>query len=945
MRPMRIGVFFFFIVVFCQPIALAQRFGGNPASMKWKQINTPHLRLIFPEGVEKEAQRAAQIMEGLSNAYDGSLGEISKKIPVVLQPQPLVSNAYVGLAPWRSEFYMNPLQNALSLGSTSWMDNLAVHEYRHVHQFSNFNKGLSRWAGMVAGEQGLALAVSAAVPDWFYEGDAVFHETKFLSQGRGRLPYFFDAMHAIWKADKQYGIQKLRNGSLKDLVPDHYTLGYLLVTHGYKKYGDDFWGKVTGDAVRYKGLFYPFQRAVKRHSGMHYPSFVSDALQDYRAHIKKEAGDSSAQPLLAVDTRKVIDYHYPVWYGMDSVLVLKKAYNRLPQWVVIAGGEEISMGVKEIALDDYFTYHNHKIVYTSYRPDARWSWREYNEILVYDLVSQQKTRLGRGGRYFSPALSHDGKRIVAVNVFPGGKSSLHILDLSSGEKMADLSHPQGEWLSYPIFSARDSSVYVLSRKPNGENALLELDLFSFRWKTVLPYVNAPLAFLREVSRGMLFNLSQSGRNQLIRFDPHTGNRELLASDITGSYVGDIHPVLNKLVFTKPGAEGEQLFTKKLSSEGAAPLHSFELRPLSTVYACDSTMLTNGASLALNTIKDSSYSATPYRPFTRPVNIHSWRPLYERPEWSLTLYGENVLNTVVSSYSYVYNENEGSHRLGGNLALGRLYPWILLGTNYTLHRTYRDLNRQYHWNEWNGQLGFRLPFNFTSGKLFRRVDFSSGFNAVGLWYDNKNTIAPKDRFIQYAYQQFGGALQTQRAVQHIFPRFAWSWNLQNRFAFGSTTARQLFLGSQWYLPGLMRNHALVLGASFQSRDTLQQYLFSNSFPSARGYAGFDFPRMARFSFNYHMPLVYPDFGFANIVYFLRVRSNFFFDLQKLKSLRTGTVSDLRSAGLEIFFDTKWWNQQPVNFGVRYSRLFDAGILPGQPKANRFEIILPLDLIPN
>ena len=56
-----------------------------------------------------------------------------------------------------------------------------------------------------------------------------------------------------------------------------------------------------------------------------------------------------------------------------------------------------------------------------------------------------------------------------------------------------------------------------------------------------------------------------------------------------------------------------------------------------------------------------------------------------------------------------------------------------------------------------------------------------------------------------------------------------------------------------------------------------------------------------------------------MYFLRVRANLFFDYSTVKSLRTGTETDLRSTGVEIYFDTRWWNQQFVSFGFRYSRL--------------------------
>ncbi len=86
------------------------------------------------------------------------------------------------------------------------------------------------------------------------------------------------------------------------------------------------------------------------------------------------------------------------------------------------------------------------------------------------------------------------------------------------------------------------------------------------------------------------------------------------------------------------------------------------------------------------VKAASEPITDYKKAEGLFRIHSWRPFYEQPEWSFTLYGQNLLNTMVSSYEYLYNENEGSHRVGLNLAYGGRYPWITGGTNYTVDRT-------------------------------------------------------------------------------------------------------------------------------------------------------------------------------------------------------------------------------------------------------------------
>jgi hypothetical protein len=328
----------------------------------------------------------------------------------------------------------------------------------------------------------------------------------------------------------------------------------------------------------------------------------------------------------------------------------------------------------------------------------------------------------------------------------------------------------------------------------------------------------------------------------------------------------------------------------------------------------------------------------------PINIHSWRPFYEQPEWSFTLYGENILNTVQSQFSYVYNENEGSSRVGADFAVGTLYPWITGGTNYTVNRSYRDSLRSIQWNEWNGYAGLRLPLNFSFGKWYRNLDLSLRLNGVSLNYQSKNNVTPADRFVSYLQQQIGWSMQTQQAVQQIYPRFAFLTRFTNRMALGNTDANQFNYTAQAYLPGAGRNHSLALSYHYQQRDTLGQYNYSNAMPMARGYQTFNYPRMWRYSLNYHFPMVYPDWGVGNIVYFLRVRGNAFYDDMTLKSLRTGRKINLRSAGMEVYFDTKWWNQQTVSFGFRYSRLLDTKLFVQQPNPNRFEFIMPLNLFP-
>ena len=235
--------------------AIGQNFGGNPSSIKWKQVNTDRVRVIFPKGLDSQANRIANVMKLLGDSTAKTIGGKQNKWNIVLQNQTTIPNAYVRLAPVISEFYMIPPQNNFSTGSLRLDDNLTIHENRHMQQFSNFNKGFTKVFSFFLGQEGQLLANGITIPDYFFEGDAVWQETLVSEQGRGRMPSFYNEFRSLWLGNKNYSWMKLRNGSYKDLIPNHYPTGYLLTAYGYEKFGDNFWNKVTQDAVRFRVCF------------------------------------------------------------------------------------------------------------------------------------------------------------------------------------------------------------------------------------------------------------------------------------------------------------------------------------------------------------------------------------------------------------------------------------------------------------------------------------------------------------------------------------------------------------------------------------------------------------------------------------------------------------------------------------------------------------------
>ena len=187
----------------------AQRFGGNAPGVQWQQVNNHAARVIFPKGLDSAAVRVAAVASTMSENTLPTIGGRQQKIDILLHPNTIISNGYVALGPFRSEFYLTPSQNSFELGSLRWQDMLAIHEYRHVQQYNNFNVGLSHAFRLVFGQQGQELANALAIPNWFWEGDAVFQETLVSPQGRGRLAFFFNDYRSLWKARQKLQLYEI----------------------------------------------------------------------------------------------------------------------------------------------------------------------------------------------------------------------------------------------------------------------------------------------------------------------------------------------------------------------------------------------------------------------------------------------------------------------------------------------------------------------------------------------------------------------------------------------------------------------------------------------------------------------------------------------------------------------------------------------------------------
>ncbi len=946
---------FLIAVVLCNSLFVeAQEFGGNPPSIKWQQINTDTARIIFPQGMDSVAQRVAAVVHYLAAQNPAKLGDKIRKVNIVLQTQTTISNAYVGLAPFRSEYFLTPSTNNFDLGSLPWADGLAVHEYRHVEQYNNFDRGLSKAMHILFGESGLVVAINGAIPDWFYEGDAVYNETITTGQGRGRMPSFLNQYKSLWQANKNYSWMKLRNGSLKDYVPNHYPLGYLLVNYGREKYGVDFWSKVTQDASAFKGLVYPFQQAIKKHAGVDYKTFTKEAFDYYKKmntstslsvnlqqkiNQETEAGIKNITPL---NTKFVTNYYWPYQLGSDSILYLKSSYRELPAFYIHDGEGEHRLRLKDIALDEQYSYRNEKIVYAAYETDLRWNWRDYSVIKLYDLQKHTQRTITHQSKYFSPDISEDGQSIAAVQIFPGGKSELHLLDANTGKVKTVFHSAEINVFTDPKF-ADDKTIITAVRLNDGRMTMAIVDIISGAVERLLPPTFAVLGNPWINNDTLYFTASYNSNDELYALMLKDKKLFRLTNTSLGNY--NVNVKNGKMIWSHFTAEGFQLQQQEIQTAAWTLINPLALSesPVLTYPISHEAEL---STVNISSVLARNFNASKYKQGSHLFYPHSWRPYFEDPDYYYSIYSDNILNTLSTELFYHYNRDEHTHGGGLNFLYGSLFTHINGSVEFTGERPVAVNNTTAYANELKLTGGLSLPLNFTKGRSFNflTVGTNYGFSQLSFTGAYKNLLGNVN--YSYLHHYISISQQRQRARQHIFPRLGYSASLNYRHAITNYNSYQTIANASLYLPGFATNHSIVFGASFQQRDTTN-ILFSNRFSGARGYyEDYYFSRMWRMSANYHFPIWHTDWGFANLLYIQRFRGNIFYDFEKVYSKDKTQTRDLASAGAEFYFDTKWWNAYPLTFGVRMSHLFKTA--PNSTTytagSNWFEILVPI-VIPN
>ncbi|AEC01404.1 TolB family protein [Parasphaerochaeta coccoides] len=484
---------------------------GQEPYRGWEQSETEHFLIIFEPKDSHHAYELASFADETYTKISRALNHApSGKIPVILAGRTAFANGSFAPMPNRITLYLtSPDDRFLGTRTENWLKTVFTHElthYLHLTSPIGIGKYLAIFGpGMIAFNQVL-------MPLWWIEGLTVYAESVYSEGGRGDSPLFALQWEAPLLEEKMWS---LAQGSYSSHMPPsgrYYLTGYLMVDYLVHHYGEE-----TIIAINNQFTGFPFlgmDSAFRSHTGM-------TALEIFSAALKEQADKLASRSRFRTGTLFSPDEPgtYSLPYRTEAGLIGLTAHpDRTARMVRYGANEtETSMlavipgadGLSFSASDDGLKVAYSRIHSTSWEYGAIGTAAvSYADIVLYNVDDDSSVWLTSGGRFLHPALSPDGKKLIAIEA-TGTRYRLVRIPMDGGD---------GEVL----YDNPETSVYEPRFSPDGRSiAFIE--------------TSHGLSSLRIMDEDGIRSVVPPGRAE-IRYPRFSGSDTLLfSSDVDGTF--------------------------------------------------------------------------------------------------------------------------------------------------------------------------------------------------------------------------------------------------------------------------------------------------------------------------------------------------------------------------------------------------------------------------
>jgi len=886
--------------VFGQIFSTAQ----NPLSVKWREVSANGFRIIYPTELEAEAQRMANTLPLIYPKVGKGFNLRTTSIPLLLQNRGTIANGFVQLAPKKSEFYATPPQY---FDSQDWLNNLAVHELRHIAQFDKLTGSQKK----PFPELVYFAYFGAAIPIWFFEGDAVVNETALTYSGRGRQPNWIMPYRASVLDSKKLSYSKAYFGSNKDVTPGYYQTGFLIAAKLRSEYGTFISNSILGDIRKRPIRLYPFANSLKKFTNQSTRKLFLSTQDEVTKKWEEQAEITKGKDYLILNQKSTYEtnYYLPVYLDKNNILALKesKAEARHFAWIDKEKNEHklFGIGYQE---QPWFSYKNGLLVWDEIRYDPRYKQRSYSVICSYDFKTKKHKTLSSKSRLFSPTLSDDASKIVAVQVDLSNQFNLVEIDAITGRIITTHQNPDKRILQTPAFDITGSKITYISLTEKGKS----LEVLSGAIRTTL-IADSRQQLSRPVFVGnsILFNAHFNGIDNIYSID--TESKKITA--VTNSKYGAFNPgtIENKeILFNDYQPTGYGIAKTLLQENPVGEDHFVDFTSAAEAQEAVGNVFEN--------IPDSSYISKPYHTALNLFSFHSIIPsIDDEYTFGLELQSNNLLNTMDFYTGAKYHRDLKRFEYTADISYKALFPvFSILYRNRPKRSFYRYKNAIYRgdWRENYMKLNASIPISFN----LRNETYAISLNAATSYtqrYMPENLPATFIRELKFPLEYSATFNHSVRTTERdIAPR----WSQVFRFTYNhqpfdpNLKGEILALESFLYFPGFAKNHSFLASFNYQTATGANQY--ATEISTVYGYNNILAKSKLQNTllFNYRFPFAFPDWELGPFAYIRKFRGGLFAHYENIGN--ENNLSEPKTYGLELNTSLNILRYQPVvDLGIR------------------------------
>ncbi len=866
----------FFFLVLCTK-GQVYNLGQNPSSTKWSQIKTESFQLIFPDDFKDKAQDLANLLVYANEKSRLTLSTKPKKISIILQNNTTVDNGFVTLAPKRSEFYATPSQEN---DGVDWLKKLAVHEYRHVVQFEKYEEGVGKVLKLIFGEQGMGALILMTTPLWMIEGDAVIVETEHTERGRGDYgPFLREFKAQIMELDS-LSYEKASFGSFKNKITDYYKLGYFLSEFVKNEYGDQVWDSLMQRVVRNPFPPYPFSYHLKKITGKSTSKLYGDLISATRKKIESKRGfyDTSPKEILSPLYDDYTSFENPVFINDSLLVACKKSFDHPLKFVAIVEGKEHVIHVPGNYDQNSLSFNGTKLIWAEKRSHPRWDYLDYSEIIVLDIFKKNRKRIKRKTRWFAPTFSPDGGKIAVIEYAKNNAPSIVVVSLK-GEELQRFNF-QGGRVFHPQWFSEDS--IVVSRIKGSDNYLEIISLIN---KTSIKSrkFDVPLSYPTKYKNGFLVQTLNGDKDCIAFFE--FKNEGFLKEVINPEY---------GLKFISLSSSEDNIIYSDYHNNG--------FRVVESEIEIGSVISSNEFKRFENLIPPNKiFQIKKYHPIYNFFNFHSWAPFSikhneSKANLGASVFSQNLLGSSILSLNYDYFVYTKEQNFSADYNFEHFYPKFFANVHQIIEPQAVIQNLLVHIRNFGYRYGSSLGFYFNGSKYSKSAIIRGAYAHDEAMFNFKNEYV-KDTLLIIQKTQWSAALGIAHKAGYRDIYSPWSLNVSSIFYFNINEIQNAqVVRFSTTIPGFMKNDGFKFKAGKQwgTNVLVPEYL-----DQPRGALNQKFARGELFTFQYAVPLFYPDWKISRLAYVQRVRVDFFYDyLQFNDDVQNKFLS---SQGGTIYFD--------------------------------------------